>query len=380
MASTASDLLKLELQATGENPSTWGTKANTVFSRIEEAIAGYSEITLAGVNYTLDDTQYVENIGTTGESHLAIIKASGTPGATRQIIVPLRTKKYLIWNATTDSSDLTVGGATGDTVTIGNGLLAEVVCDGTNVEFASPLFTTAGVVDGASVTDFTVADESSDTTCFPLFVTAATGALAPKTGSNLTFNASTGLLNATILHSNSVLVASTGLQTAWIPAAGMRPTATAGCAALTDVETTAGRPDMTSLDFDATTQEYAQFGISFPKSWDEGTITYRVFWTSTAADTDGVSWSLQGLSVPDNTTIDAAYGTAITVDDANQSTAEEMLVTAVSGAVTISNAAADCMTFFRVSREVADTNDTATEDARLLGIQIFFSTDASNDT
>tara|TARA_R100000773_G_scaffold11717_1_gene10829 strand:- start:1505 stop:2548 length:1044 start_codon:yes stop_codon:yes gene_type:complete len=43
-------------------------------------------------------------------------------------------------------------------------------------------------------TTVTVADESSDTTCFPLFVTAATGDLAPKTGSNLSFNSSTGEL------------------------------------------------------------------------------------------------------------------------------------------------------------------------------------------
>jgi len=46
-------------------------------------------------------------------------------------------------------------------------------------------------------TDITVADESSDTTCFPLFVTAATGDLAPKSGSNLTFNSSSGVLTAT---------------------------------------------------------------------------------------------------------------------------------------------------------------------------------------
>mgnify|MGYP003111067155 CR=1 FL=1 len=46
-------------------------------------------------------------------------------------------------------------------------------------------------------TNITAADESSDTTCFPLFVTAATGALPPKTGSNLAFNASNGTLTAT---------------------------------------------------------------------------------------------------------------------------------------------------------------------------------------
>jgi len=42
----------------------------------------------------------------------------------------------------------------------------------------------------------TVADESSDTTCFPLFTTAVSGSLAAKTGTNLTFNSATGILTA----------------------------------------------------------------------------------------------------------------------------------------------------------------------------------------
>ena len=46
-------------------------------------------------------------------------------------------------------------------------------------------------------TTITTADESSNTTCFPLFVTEATGDLAPKTGSNLAFNSSSGALTAT---------------------------------------------------------------------------------------------------------------------------------------------------------------------------------------
>ena len=48
----------------------------------------------------------------------------------------------------------------------------------------------------AVATTVTVADESSDTTCFPLFATAATGDLGPKSGSNLTFNSSSGALTA----------------------------------------------------------------------------------------------------------------------------------------------------------------------------------------
>jgi hypothetical protein len=53
---------------------------------------------------------------------------------------------------------------------------------------------------GGTPTDITVADESSDTTCFPAFFTAATGDLAPKTdASGLTYNASTGDWSATLI-------------------------------------------------------------------------------------------------------------------------------------------------------------------------------------
>ena len=67
--------------------------------------------------------------------------------------------------------------------------------------FVGPL---TGAVTGnadtaTTATNVTVADESSDTTCFPTFVTAATGNLPPKSGSNLTFNSSSGLLSATLL-------------------------------------------------------------------------------------------------------------------------------------------------------------------------------------
>ncbi len=43
----------------------------------------------------------------------------------------------------------------------------------------------------------TVADESTDTSCNVIFTTGATGNLAPKSGTNLTFNSNTGALTAT---------------------------------------------------------------------------------------------------------------------------------------------------------------------------------------
>ena len=45
-------------------------------------------------------------------------------------------------------------------------------------------------------TTITVANEATDTTCFPLFVTAATGDLGPKTNTNISFNSSTGVLTS----------------------------------------------------------------------------------------------------------------------------------------------------------------------------------------
>jgi len=171
-----------------------------------------------------------------------------------------------------------------------------------------------------------------------------------------------------------------GLHTIFVPAGAMRPTASNGCATITDVETTSGRPDMTVLDFDDGSDEHAQFQIAMPKNWNAGTVTFQVYWCSTATDTDGVSWGLQGVSVADNSTIDVAYGTAVVVDDANQGAAEELLVTAVSGAVTIASAADSAMTFFRIFRDVSDSNDTATEDARLIGVKLFYTSDAADDT
>ena len=65
-----------------------------------------------------------------------------------------------------------------------------MVSDGAgNLSFSSTVGSNAGTV--------TVADESSDTTCFPLFATGASGNLAAKSAAGLTFNSATDTLTAT---------------------------------------------------------------------------------------------------------------------------------------------------------------------------------------
>ena len=74
---------------------------------------------------------------------------------------------------------------------------------------AANLTGTLPAINGGSLTNInaaniTLADESSDTTCFPVFATDATGNQAPKTDSSaLTYNASTGTLSCTDFNTTS---------------------------------------------------------------------------------------------------------------------------------------------------------------------------------
>ena len=165
----------------------------------------------------------------------------------------------------------------------------------------------------------------------------------------------------------------------WVPAAAMYANTTNGCSALTQVELSNG-PELKCLDFDDGATESAQFTVAFPKSWNEGTVTFKAYWCSTATDTDGVSWGLRACGMNDNETINLAFGTQIVVDDANQGAANELMVTAESSAITIAGTpAAEDLTFFQISRIHDDSNDTAAEDARLLGIKLYYTTDGVND-
>jgi hypothetical protein len=63
-------------------------------------------------------------------------------------------------------------------------------------EFLQDDFTWATPAVGTP-TDITVANEAADATCFPMFVTAATGDLGPKSNAGLTFDSTTAILTAT---------------------------------------------------------------------------------------------------------------------------------------------------------------------------------------
>ena len=182
-----------------------------------------------------------------------------------------------------------------------------------------------------------------------------------------------------VLKSATAAVKIAGKETIWIPASAMYASTTNGAEAA-QVETTALRPDMKVMDFADTADDHAQFSVAFPKSWNEGTVTYQCFWTPSTTNTGDCIFGLQGVACGDGDTIDVAFGTAVTVTDAGIGTVEDQQVSAESSAVTIAGSpAVDQQTYFQIFRDANAGGDTYTGVARLLGIKIFFTTDAAND-
>lgn len=129
MSSSPSTYLLVELQAAGENNNSWGTKANAVFSRLEEGIAATTSKTMAGSNITLTDTQYNSN-----EARAMVLNLSGTNAT---IIIPNRSKVYLVKNGGSGAAIISTG--SGTTYTVAAGTTEWVYCNGSNAVFSTSM-------------------------------------------------------------------------------------------------------------------------------------------------------------------------------------------------------------------------------------------------
>jgi hypothetical protein len=408
MASTYTDL-GLELMATGENAGTWGTKTNANLNLVEQITGGYLEVSIAGgVQTTALD---VDDGALTGKAQNRIIKFTGTITGNQTVTLPVLMENfYIIENATTGAFTVELKAASGSGATV----TWSATDKGWKILYADGVATNTGVYDtGFSTTagDVTLTGTQTltnktltapkigtsilDTNGNELFLLTATASAVNEltyanaaTGNNPAFTATGGDTNiglnlvpkgTGVLQGAGSALKIAGLETMWVPASAMYG-ATTNPADAQQVETTAVRPDMKVLDFDAATDEFAQFSVAFPKSWNEGTVTYQVFWTPSNIDTGDCIFGLQGVAIGDGDTIDVAYGTAVNVTDAGIGTVEDQQVSAVSSAITIAGSpAVDQQTYFQLYRDANAGGDTFTGDARVLGIKIFFTTDAAND-
>lgn len=167
-----------------------------------------------------------------------------------------------------------------------------------------------------------------------------------------------------------------GLQDLYIPAVAMWARTTSGCAAIAKTEMTTSLVNIQTLDFDQTTQEFAQFTISLPRNWNNGTITAKVYWTA-ASGSGGVVWGVSGGAYSDDDALTVALGTAQTIAD-TLITANDLHITSSTAAITLAGTPADAdFLAIQISRNPSDGSDTLTADAKLLGIVITLTTDAA---
>jgi len=174
-------------------------------------------------------------------------------------------------------------------------------------------------------------------------------------------------------------VKAAGRETIYIPARGMDPRTTNGAAAGT-AEMTTNKNMFSTLDFDAATQEFAQFEIHMPKSWNLGTITFEPNWSHPSTTTNfGVVWALQAVALSNDDAGDVAFGTEQTSTDTGGTT-NDRYIGPESAAITVGGTpAAGDIVQFQIKRNVADGSDNMAVDARLHGIRVFFTTNASTD-
>jgi hypothetical protein len=133
MASSYSTDLKLELMVTGENSGTWGDKTNTNLNLLQQAIAGYEAISIAGGAQT---TALVMTDATISNARNAVIKLTGTITGNQIVTIPNGIEKtYIISNGTTGVYTVefkTVSG-TGVTFATDDKGVKLLFSDGTNV-------------------------------------------------------------------------------------------------------------------------------------------------------------------------------------------------------------------------------------------------------
>ena len=131
MASTFTPL-GVELQQTGENAGTWGTKTNTNLSLISQLVSGYNSQSIAGGAQTTDLT--IVDGNTTGTAQHRMIEFTGTISGNQIVTIPLDVETFYILKNTTSGShtvQFKYASGSGDSVTFA------ATDKGTKIVFAS---------------------------------------------------------------------------------------------------------------------------------------------------------------------------------------------------------------------------------------------------
>jgi len=163
MASTYSSDLKLELMATGENAGTWGTKTNTNLELVQQAIAGFEQISLSSGSTT---TLVMSNASISTARNMVIKFATITLSGATTVTIPDSIEKFYIFDCRliTNPTNLTIKTASGTGFTLNASKIYAAYADGTNLNEVSldtlgGTIGTSGIADDA-VTSAKIADDA----------------------------------------------------------------------------------------------------------------------------------------------------------------------------------------------------------------------------
>lgn len=170
-----------------------------------------------------------------------------------------------------------------------------------------------------------------------------------------------------------------GQHTIGMPASAMIPATTNGAAPGT-TETTTNKVMVKTLDFDASTEEFAQFMVRMPKGWNEGTVILQPVWTHGSTTTNfGVAFGFEAVAFANDDALDTAWGTEIVVTDTGGTT-DDVYIAPESSAVTVAGSPSTSeLVAFRVTRVVGNAGDTLAVDAKLIGVSLFYTIDSAID-
>jgi hypothetical protein len=161
-----------------------------------------------------------------------------------------------------------------------------------------------------------------------------------------------------------------GSTNVWIPASAWIPRTTTG-AGIDSREQSTNKINTDELLFDAGTDEFAQAMIVMPSNWNAGTVTAKFHWTASTGSGD-VVWGLQGRAYANDDALDQAMGTAQTATDTLTATNDVDISPATSAITLGGTAASGNPVIFQVYRDADAAGDTLAADARLLGVEISY--------
>ena len=164
--------------------------------------------------------------------------------------------------------------------------------------------------------------------------------------------------------------AGAGLTNVWIPASAWIPRTTSGCG-VNSLEAATNKVNYDVLEFDAGAIEYAQALVVMPSNWNAGTVTSKFHWTAASGSGD-VVWQLSGRAYANDDAIDQATGTPQTATD-TLTAANDVDISPATSAITLAGTAANGNPIvYELSRKATDAGDTLAVDARLLGVEISY--------